>query len=92
MERLLDNHFTLGGTGRRDWRKAGRSKVHLARYADDFVVTAASPQVAEEAKALLVPFLAERGLALSEEKTLVTAWTTDSTSWAGTSGSTAGSS
>ena len=72
MERLLDNHFTLGGTGRRDWRKAGRSKVHLARYADDFVVTAASPQVAEEAKALLVPFLAERGLALSEEKTLVT--------------------
>ena len=43
MERLLDNHFTLGGTGRRDRRKAGRSKVHLARYADDFVVTAASP-------------------------------------------------
>ena len=42
MEKLFDNHFTQGVTGRRDWRKAGRSKVHLVWYADDFVVTDAS--------------------------------------------------
>ena len=72
MEGLLARHFMLNGRGNRDNRKAARSKVHLIRYADDFVVTAATPEVAEEARALLVPFLAERGLELSEEKTLVT--------------------
>jgi RNA-directed DNA polymerase len=72
MEALLARHFTLNGRGGRDSRKAARSKVHLVRYADDFLVTAATPEVAEEARALLVPFLAERGLELSEEKTLVT--------------------
>ena len=72
MEDLLARHFTLGGTGRRDARKAGRSKVHAVRFADDFVVTASSPEVAEEARRLLVPFLSERGLELSAEKTLVT--------------------
>ena len=72
MEELLAQHFTLNGRGNRDARKASRSKVHLVRYADDFIVTAASPEVAEEARALLVPFLAERGLELSGEKTLVT--------------------
>lgn len=46
--------------------------MNLTRYADDFVVTAATPEVAEEVRAMMVPFLAERGLALSPEKTLVT--------------------
>ena len=36
------------------------------------MVTAATPEVAEEVRAMLVPFLAERGLTLSPEKTLVT--------------------
>lgn len=65
MERLLDEHFASG-------RKRPSVKVNACRYADDFVVTAASPEVAEEAKRLLVPFLRERGLELSDEKTLVT--------------------
>ena len=71
MERLLDERFMLTPSGNRA-RRADRNKVHVVRYADDFVVTAATPEVAEEAKSLLVPFLAERGLGLSREKTLTT--------------------
>lgn len=46
--------------------------VNLVRYADDFVVVAPTREIAEDAKQLLIPFLAERGLELSLEKTLVT--------------------
>jgi len=47
-------------------------KVNFVRYADDFVVTAATPELALEAKELIREFLAERGLELSDEKTVVT--------------------
>lgn len=47
-------------------------KVHLIRYADDFLVTAQSKEVAEEICELIRLFLAERGLELSESKTLIT--------------------
>ena len=46
--------------------------AHLTRFADDFVVTCRSKESAENIKHLLIPFLAERGLELSEEKTLIT--------------------
>ena len=72
MDGLLARHFMLNGRGKRDGRRASLNKVHCSRYANDFVVTAATPEVAEEVRALLVPFLAERGLTLSPEKTLVT--------------------
>jgi RNA-directed DNA polymerase len=47
-------------------------KVNLIRYADDFVVTAANRETLDEIKNLLIDFLAQRGLTLSEEKTLIT--------------------
>jgi RNA-directed DNA polymerase len=47
-------------------------KVNLIRYADDFVVTAENKDTLEEIKLLITEFLAGRGLALSEEKTLIT--------------------
>ena len=47
-------------------------KVNLVRHADDFVVTARSREILEEIKPLITYFLAQRGLTLSEEKTLVT--------------------
>lgn len=47
--------------------------VNLVRYADDFIVTSAEKEVLErEIKPMLVEFLAERGLELSEEKTVIT--------------------
>lgn len=47
-------------------------KVNLVRYADDFIVTTADKETLLEIKAMLTAFLAERGLELSEEKTLIT--------------------
>ena len=46
--------------------------VNLVRYADDFIITSAEKEVLErEIKPMLVEFLAERGLELSEEKTVI---------------------
>ncbi len=47
-------------------------KVNLIRYADDLIITAASEDLAKEIKLLLTDFLKERGLELSDEKTLIT--------------------
>lgn len=46
--------------------------MNFIRYADDFIVTAATEKIALEAKELLEDFLAVRGLELSDEKTVVT--------------------
>jgi RNA-directed DNA polymerase len=49
------------------------SKVHLIRYADDFVITGRSKEQLEyEVKPLVEQFLRERGLRLSLEKTVIT--------------------
>jgi RNA-directed DNA polymerase len=50
-----------------------RDKVNFIRYADDFVVTAATREILEQkVKPAVVEFLRERGLKLSEEKTVIT--------------------
>lgn len=59
--------------GRKRTPKAFRNKVHLVRYADDFVITSASRELLEaEVKPLVANFLAARGLELSQEKTRIT--------------------
>jgi RNA-directed DNA polymerase len=48
-------------------------KVHVVRYADDFIITGASKEVLEtKVKPAIVTFLKERGLELSDEKTRIT--------------------
>jgi len=48
-------------------------KVHVVRYADDFIITGASNEVLEmKVKPAVVAFLKERGLELSDEKTHIT--------------------
>ena len=50
-----------------------RDKVNFVRYADDFIVTAARRETLEERiQPVIVAFLKERGLTLSEEKTRIT--------------------
>lgn len=50
-----------------------RDKVNFIRYADDFIVTAARKEILEhKVKPAIMQFLQERGLKLSEEKTLIT--------------------
>ena len=53
--------------------KVRRDKVNFVRYADDFVVTAVSRELLEQTvKPVITSFLQERGLRLSEEKTVIT--------------------
>ena len=48
------------------------NKVHIVRYADDFIVTGESEELLEnQVKPLIIEFLKPRGLALSEEKTKI---------------------
>jgi RNA-directed DNA polymerase len=70
LEKQLLKAFPLLGPG--SWR--GReAQVHLIRYADDFVITANSREILlNRVKPLVETFLAERGLVLSPEKTLIT--------------------
>ena len=47
-------------------------KVNFIRYADDFLITAESKELAEEIISVVQQFLCERGLELSLEKTRIT--------------------
>ncbi|WP_010303985.1 group II intron reverse transcriptase/maturase [Candidatus Odyssella thessalonicensis] len=50
-----------------------KDKVNVCIYADDFIITGASKEVLEEKiKPVVVTFLQERGLELSQEKTRIT--------------------
>jgi RNA-directed DNA polymerase len=54
-------------------RDARQHKVHLVRYADDFVITGSSQTLlTEQVMPLVQRFLRERGLELSAEKTKIT--------------------
>jgi RNA-directed DNA polymerase len=49
------------------------NKVHLVRYADDFIITGTSKELLrDEVQPLVAHFLKERGLELSHEKTSIT--------------------
>jgi len=53
--------------------KSRKHKVHLVRYADDFIVTGSSRELLErEVKPVVEEFLAQRGLTLSPAKTKIT--------------------
>ena len=70
LERRLREAFPLEGKG----QERGKAvRVHLIRYADDFIVTSRSRELLEtEVKAIIESFLRERGLNLSPEKTKIT--------------------
>jgi RNA-directed DNA polymerase len=67
LQRLLTERF--GATRSR----RTRCKVHLVRYADDFIITGTSRVLLHyEVQPLVAQFLKERGLELSHEKTKIT--------------------
>lgn len=70
LERRLREKYPLRGPG--SWQGI-LARVHLVRYADDFIITGRSKELLEdEVKPLVERFLCERGLELSAEKTVVT--------------------
>ena len=49
-----------------------KAKIHLVRYADDFVITGATAELLRnDVMPIVIDFLAERGLMLSPEKTRI---------------------
>ena len=72
IQKILSDRFHTNRLGKVDNRFQITNKVYLVRYADDFIVTAATKEIAEEAKELIRKFLKTRGLELSEEKTTIT--------------------
>jgi RNA-directed DNA polymerase len=68
IECIISDKYYTG----KSWKSCNRKKVNFLRYADDFIVTADSEETAKEIKELIDVFLKERGLELSEEKTLIT--------------------
>jgi RNA-directed DNA polymerase len=67
LQRLLAEHFA------KTLKQQGRNKVHLVRYADDFLITGTSKGLLrDQVQPLVAHFLKERGLELSHEKTRIT--------------------
>lgn len=71
MEKLIKNIYWANAKGTVSV-KNNKYKVHLIKYADDFVVTASNKETLEVIKEMLKTLLLERGLMLSEEKTKIT--------------------
>ena len=69
MEKMINEKYCKQYMGK---GKFYCPKVNLVRYADDFVVTADKRETLDDIRILLTDFLSERGLSLSEEKTLIT--------------------
>jgi RNA-directed DNA polymerase len=68
LERVLESHF-----GKKNTKASYKTKVNYVRYADDFIITGISKELLEErVKPVVEAFMAERGLTLSKQKTLVT--------------------
>lgn len=72
IQSLLVQRFHTNRLGKVDFRFKNKSQVNFVRYADDFIVTANTEEIALEVKSLIREFLKTRGLELSEEKTVIT--------------------
>ena len=67
LQELLEQHFSNTRKQRKE------CKVHLVRYADDFIITGTSESLLKnEVQPLVEHFLQQRGLELSHEKTRIT--------------------
>jgi len=71
IERKIKEKYWINKKGTID-RDYNKHKVNYTRYADDFVVTAESQEILLDIKQIIKDHLKQRGLILSEEKTLIT--------------------
>lgn len=71
LEPLLLNRYSTSSTGHYH-PNYNKHKVHLCRYADDFIITADDREILVEIKEMVEKFMSDRGLMLSAEKTVIT--------------------
>jgi RNA-directed DNA polymerase len=69
IEKILSDKYPKN---KKDRNLIAIYKVNFCRYADDFIVTANTEEIAKEVKELIKDFLKDRGLELSDEKTKIT--------------------
>ena len=68
LDEVLESHF-----GKKNTKASYKTKVNFVRYADDFIITGISKELLTDRVLPVVKvFMAERGLQLSEDKTLIT--------------------
>ncbi|WEM42113.1 group II intron reverse transcriptase/maturase [Photobacterium sp. DA100] len=68
LEAVLESHF-----GKKNTKASYKTKVNYVRYADDFIITGISKELlVEDVLPVVKAFMAERGLELSNEKTVIT--------------------
>ncbi len=72
IEKMLSEKYPKNKYDRIEGKRTAKHKVNFVRYADDFIVTANSDEIAKEVKELIKDFLKYRGLELSDVKTLIT--------------------
>jgi len=71
IERLIKEKYWTNKKGTID-SDYNKHRVNYTRYADDFVVSAESREILLDIKQMIKDHLKQRGLTLSEEKTLIT--------------------
>ncbi len=71
LEKLIQDKYHRNSKGNIENHFRAKTKVNLVRYADDFIITANTQEIAEELKNMVSKFLKERGLELSEDKTTI---------------------
>ena len=72
LEKLIQDKYHRNSKAKIENHYRAKTKVNLVRYADDFIITANTKEIAEELKDIVSQFLENRGLTLSEEKTMIT--------------------
>ena len=72
LEKTIQDKYHRNSKGNIENHYRAKTKVNLIRYADDFIITANTKELAEELKVIVSQFLETRGLMLSEEKTKIT--------------------
>lgn len=70
LEEYIHNNINLGK--RVKILKHREHKINFIRYADDFIITGESKETLEKVKSIVSEFMKERGLQLSDEKTIIT--------------------
>jgi len=71
MENAIATKYHANKRGTINKTRYNPHKVNFVRYADDFIVTADSEEVAKDIAEIIRLFLRDRGLELSREKTLI---------------------
>lgn len=72
LEKVIQDKYHRNSKGNIENHYRAKSKVNLIRYADDFIITANTREIAEDLKVVVSQFLESRGLILFEEKTIIT--------------------